>query len=128
MTGTMTLDDDTEVKCGDVYILEQSEGEANEHGSVENPTVKKDFDCSVSVMISRLISTGRNRYLKVWARRTDLHGKKLPDDQILVFAREMTEEEKEEEDKSRLEAKKRKAEKEAQNGESNGDGHSEEAE
>lgn len=103
---------------GSLYMIERSEGPENEKGTIEVPTVAKDFGVSVNAMVPKLHTAARRRYKVVQISRHDADGNKLKN-ALIIRARDMTDEERVEEDQLRAEekeaAKARKAEKVATN-------------
>ena len=89
---------------GSLYILERSEGPENEKGTIEVPTVAKDFGVSVNAMIPKLHTAGRRRYKVVQISRNDEHGNRLKN-ALIIRARDMSEEERLAEEQLRAEEK-----------------------
>ena len=87
---------------GTILLLERSEGVENDKGTIEAPTVKKDFGVGVNAMIPKLHTAARRRYKVVQVSRLDADGAKLKDS-IIIRARDMTPDERQEEDLLRAE-------------------------
>lgn len=89
---------------GSLYLLERSEGPENEKGTIESPTVPKDFGVSVNAMVPKLHTAARRRYKVVQISREDADGARLKN-ALIIRARDMTDEEKVAEDVLRAEEK-----------------------
>lgn len=97
---------------GSLLLLERSEGEDNEKGTIETPTVKKDYEVSTNAMVPKLVTAARRKYKICQISRMDADGKKLAN-ALIIKARDMTPEERAEEDALRIEEKQRTAERKA---------------
>lgn len=89
---------------GTLIMLERSEGEDNDKGTIEAPTVKKDFEVSVNSMVPKLHTAARRRYKVVQISRTDVDGNRLKD-ALIIRARDMDADERVAEDLLRAEEK-----------------------
>lgn len=89
---------------GSLYMIERSEGPENDKGTIEVPTVAKDFGVSVNAMVPKLHTAARRRYKVVQISRFDADGNRLKN-ALIIKARDMTPEEKSEEDVLRAEEK-----------------------
>lgn len=97
---------------GDLLLLERSEGVENDKGTIESPTVKKDFEVSINAMLPKLKVAGRKKYKVVMVSKVDADGKPL-NNSIIINARDMDAAERAEEDKQRLLDKAKVAERRA---------------
>lgn len=97
---------------GSLLLLERSEGEDNDKGTIEHPTVKKDYEVSTNAMVPKLVTAARRKYKVVQVSRMDADGKRLQN-ALIIKARDMTPEERVEEDALRIEEKQRFAERRA---------------
>lgn len=89
---------------GSLYMLERSEGPENDKGTIEVPTVARDFGVSVNAMVPKIHTAARRRYKVVQISRHDADGEKL-NNALIIKARDMTDEERAEEDLLRAEEK-----------------------
>lgn len=89
---------------GDLLLLERSEGTDNEKGTIEAPTVKKDYEVSTDAMLPKIKTAARRRYKICQVSRYDADGNRLVNS-IIIKARDMTDDEKQAEDILRAEEK-----------------------
>ena len=98
---------------GDILLLEQSVGTADEKGTITTVTEKRDFDVAVDSMPAKIKTAARRRYKVVQISRKDADGAKL-DSGLIIKARDMTADEKVAEDTLRAEEKAARQEDNAQ--------------
>lgn len=89
---------------GSLLMLERSEGPENDKGTIEEPTVAKDYGVPTNAMVPKLHTAARRRYKVCQISRMDADGKRLKD-ALIIRARDMTPEERAEEDALRIEEK-----------------------
>lgn len=89
---------------GDLLLLERSEGQENDKGTIDQVTTKKDFEVSVNAMVPKIHTAARKRYKVVQVSRKDSDGNRLTDG-LIIKARDMSPDERQEEDILRAEEK-----------------------
>lgn len=89
---------------GSLLMIERSEGPENAKGTIEVPTLEKDYGVPTDAMIPKLHTAARRRYKVVQISRKDHDGKKLKD-ALIIKARDMMFDEKAAEDQLRQEEK-----------------------
>ncbi len=82
---------------GQTWLLEQSQGEKNNLGTVVKVTEKRDFEGPIAWMPSKVKIAGRKRYKVVQVSRVDAEGEKITDG-VIIKARDMTPDERVAED------------------------------
>lgn len=85
---------------GDLLLLEQSEGDKDDKGTVINITVKKDYEVDTNAMPPKLKVAARKRYKVVQISRLDADGHKLKN-ALIIKARDMDANERDAEDVQR---------------------------
>lgn len=91
---------------GELYLIQRSDGPENDKGTIEVPTVARDFGVSVNAMVPKLHTAARRRYKVVQISREDADGNRIKDPPgLIIQARDMTPEERVEEDQLRAEEK-----------------------
>jgi hypothetical protein len=107
---------------GELLLLEQSVGQADDKGNITTISEKRDYECPTTQMLSKIKAAARRSYKVVQISRKDVDGKPLGE-ALIIKARPMTDEERQAEDALRIEekAKAAKAKKAAEaNGHTNG--------
>lgn len=89
---------------GSLLLLERSEGPENDKGTIEEPTVEKDYGVPNDAMGPKIHTAARRRYKVVQISKLDADGHRLKDS-LIIRARDMTPEERQEEDILRAEEK-----------------------
>ncbi len=89
---------------GDLLLIERSEGPENDKGTIEVPTIKRDYEVPTDAMAPKLKTAGRRRYKVVQISRLDADGNKLVD-ALIIRARDMDDTERQAEDILRAEEK-----------------------
>jgi hypothetical protein len=89
---------------GDLLLLERSEGPENSKGTIEQPTVTRDYGVPNNAMHPKLQTAARRRYKVVNISRRDADGARLKDS-LIIRARDMTPDERATEDILRAEEK-----------------------
>lgn len=89
---------------GQTWMLEQSVGDKNDIGGVENVTEKRDYDIPTNYMPAKLKLAARKQYKVVQISRTDIDGERLKD-ALIIKARDMDADERAGEDLLRAEEK-----------------------
>lgn len=89
---------------GDLLMIERSEGPENEKGTIEVPTVAKDYGVPNDAMPPKIKTAARRRYKVCETSRVDADGQKLKD-AFIIRARDMTADERIAEDLKRAEEK-----------------------
>jgi hypothetical protein len=89
---------------GKLLMIERSEGPENEKGTIEAPTLEKDFGVRVDAMVPKIHTAARRKYKVVQISRKDHDGKKLKD-ALIIKARDMMFDERQEEDLLRQQEK-----------------------
>lgn len=89
---------------GTLWMLERSEGPENEKGTIEAPTVARDYGVPTNAMVPKLHTAARRRYKVVQISRYDADGNRLKD-ALIIKARDMTPDERVAEDQLRAEEK-----------------------
>lgn len=87
---------------GDLLLLEQSEGDKDEAGTVVTVKTKKDFEVSAEAMRGKTKTAARKLYKVADISFRDADGKKLVDS-LIIRGRDMTAEERQAEDILRAE-------------------------
>lgn len=86
---------------GELLLIERSDVDAD--GNVTG--VKRDFEVETDAMPAKLKTAARRRYKIVQISRVDADGNPLPNDGLIIKARDMTPEERQTEDELRAEEK-----------------------
>lgn len=89
---------------GNLLMLEQSSGEADDKGTIVAIIEKRDYEVNTDAMPPKLKTAGRRRYKVVQVSRRDADGNKLVN-ALIIKARNMDTEEREAEDMLRAEEK-----------------------
>lgn len=89
---------------GDLLMLERSEGPENAKGTIDVPTVAKDYGVPTDAMLPKIKTAARNRYKVCEISRKDADGHRLKD-ALIIRGRDMTPSERIAEDEHRAEEK-----------------------
>ncbi len=92
---------------GDLLMLERSEGSENDKGTIEVPTVAKDYGVPNDAMLPKIKTAARARYKVCQISRKDADGVRLVN-ALIIRARDMDAAERAEEDLLRVEEKRAK--------------------
>ena len=87
---------------GDIWRIERSEGSQNDKGTIEVPTVTRDYGVPTNAMPPKIQTAARRRYKVAEVFRNDTDGNRLKD-ALLIRARDMDDDERMAEDLLRAE-------------------------
>lgn len=98
-----------------LVLLEQSEGDKDDKGTVTTISKKKDYEVDTNQMLPKIKTAARKRYKVVQTSRYDADGAKL-ENCVIIRARDMNDAERAREDEKRAqeeatETKRKKAQK-----------------